>query len=218
MTSARIAVSAALVLSPGIPPTAAVVRAAVAAGVPVLAEAQLGLDALAGVPVRRGHRHQRQDHGHRAARASDAAAGRRMRRGGQHRPAALAKWRAATPQPAVAGGGAVVVPAARLPRPRRRPSGSSPTSLPTISTAIRTSRPTTPTRRGSLRAPIGPSCWVSNLDDPDVAADDRRRPGASPGLLGGARCPRRCLVRPCRRPVDAGRAPAAAARGAAAPG
>lgn len=47
---ARIARCAALVLSPGIPPTAAVVRAAVDAGVPVLAEAQLGLDALAGVP------------------------------------------------------------------------------------------------------------------------------------------------------------------------
>lgn len=47
---ARVARSAALVLSPGIPPTAAVVRAALEAGVPVLAEAQIGLDALAGVP------------------------------------------------------------------------------------------------------------------------------------------------------------------------
>ncbi|MBK7595556.1 MAG: UDP-N-acetylmuramoyl-L-alanine--D-glutamate ligase [Gemmatimonadetes bacterium] len=47
---ARIGRCAALILSPGIPPTAAVVRAAVDAGVPVLAEAQLGLDALAGVP------------------------------------------------------------------------------------------------------------------------------------------------------------------------
>lgn len=46
----RIGRSAALVLSPGIPPTAGVVRAALAAEVPVLAEAQLGLDALAGVP------------------------------------------------------------------------------------------------------------------------------------------------------------------------
>ncbi|MBP6442920.1 MAG: UDP-N-acetylmuramoyl-L-alanine--D-glutamate ligase [Gemmatimonadales bacterium] len=47
---ARIGRSAALILSPGIPPTAAVVRAALDVGVPVLAEAQLGLDALAGVP------------------------------------------------------------------------------------------------------------------------------------------------------------------------
>lgn len=47
---ARIARCSALILSPGIPPTAAVVLAAVDAGVPVLAEAQLGLDALAGVP------------------------------------------------------------------------------------------------------------------------------------------------------------------------
>ncbi|MBP9899712.1 MAG: UDP-N-acetylmuramoyl-L-alanine--D-glutamate ligase, partial [Gemmatimonadales bacterium] len=46
----RIGRAAALILSPGIPPTAAVVRAAVDAGVPVFAEAQLGLDALAGVP------------------------------------------------------------------------------------------------------------------------------------------------------------------------
>jgi len=47
---ARVAGSAALILSPGIPPTAPVVQAAVAAGVPVLAEAQLGLDAMPGVP------------------------------------------------------------------------------------------------------------------------------------------------------------------------
>jgi UDP-N-acetylmuramoylalanine--D-glutamate ligase len=46
----RVARSAALILSPGIPPTAGVVRAAVEAHVPVLAEAQLGLDAMAGVP------------------------------------------------------------------------------------------------------------------------------------------------------------------------
>lgn len=46
----RIAQSAALILSPGIPPEAPVVRAAVQAGVPVLAEAQLGLDALHDVP------------------------------------------------------------------------------------------------------------------------------------------------------------------------
>jgi UDP-N-acetylmuramoylalanine--D-glutamate ligase len=46
----RVARSAALVLSPGIPPTAGVVQAATAAGVPVLAEAQLGLYALAGTP------------------------------------------------------------------------------------------------------------------------------------------------------------------------
>ncbi|MEO5799433.1 MAG: UDP-N-acetylmuramoyl-L-alanine--D-glutamate ligase [Gemmatimonadales bacterium] len=47
---ARIARAQALILSPGIPPEAEVVRTAVAAGVPVLAEAQLGLDALAGIP------------------------------------------------------------------------------------------------------------------------------------------------------------------------
>lgn len=47
---ARVARSAALILSPGIPPEADVVRAAAAAAVPVLAEAQLGLDALSGVP------------------------------------------------------------------------------------------------------------------------------------------------------------------------
>ena len=47
---ARIAQCAALVLSPGIPPDAAVVRAARDASVPILAEAQLGLDALQGVP------------------------------------------------------------------------------------------------------------------------------------------------------------------------
>jgi UDP-N-acetylmuramoylalanine--D-glutamate ligase len=47
----RIARAAALVLSPGIPPTATMVRLAVAAGVPVVAEAQLGLDALTGVPA-----------------------------------------------------------------------------------------------------------------------------------------------------------------------
>ncbi len=46
----RIARSAALILSPGIPPESEVVRAATNAGIPVLAEAQLGLDALAGVP------------------------------------------------------------------------------------------------------------------------------------------------------------------------
>lgn len=47
---ARVAGSAALVLSPGIPHDAPVVRAAVEAGVPVVAEVQVGLDALAGVP------------------------------------------------------------------------------------------------------------------------------------------------------------------------
>jgi UDP-N-acetylmuramoylalanine--D-glutamate ligase len=47
----RIARAAALVLSPGMPPTAPMVRLAAAAGVPVVAEAQLGLDALAGVPA-----------------------------------------------------------------------------------------------------------------------------------------------------------------------
>ncbi|HEX3928315.1 MAG TPA: UDP-N-acetylmuramoyl-L-alanine--D-glutamate ligase [Gemmatimonadales bacterium] len=47
---ARISRSAALILSPGIPPTAPVVQAAMYANVPVLAEAQLGLDALAGIP------------------------------------------------------------------------------------------------------------------------------------------------------------------------
>ncbi|MES2124160.1 MAG: UDP-N-acetylmuramoyl-L-alanine--D-glutamate ligase [Gemmatimonadota bacterium] len=47
---ARIARSRALILSPGIPPEAEVVRTAVAAGVPVLAEAELGLAALDGVP------------------------------------------------------------------------------------------------------------------------------------------------------------------------
>ncbi len=46
----RVARAAALILSPGIPPSADVVRAATEAGVPVLAEAQLGLEALAGVP------------------------------------------------------------------------------------------------------------------------------------------------------------------------
>ena len=45
----RIRGSAALILSPGIPPDSAVVRAAIDAGVPVLAEAQLGLDAMADV-------------------------------------------------------------------------------------------------------------------------------------------------------------------------
>ena len=48
---ARIRNSAGLVLSPGIPPDAAVVRAAIDAAVPVLAEAQLGLDAMADVPA-----------------------------------------------------------------------------------------------------------------------------------------------------------------------
>lgn len=47
---ARVARSAALILSPGIPPPAPVVLAAEAADVPVLAEAQLGLDGLPGVP------------------------------------------------------------------------------------------------------------------------------------------------------------------------
>jgi UDP-N-acetylmuramoylalanine--D-glutamate ligase len=47
---ARIGRSAALILSPGIPPAAAVATAAKAAGVVVLAEAQIGLDALPGVP------------------------------------------------------------------------------------------------------------------------------------------------------------------------
>jgi len=47
----RIARAAALVLSPGIPPSATMVRLAVAAGIPVVAEAQVGLDALAGVPA-----------------------------------------------------------------------------------------------------------------------------------------------------------------------
>ena len=47
---ARVARGVALIVSPGIPPDAEVVRAAVTAGVAVLAEAQLGLDALAGVP------------------------------------------------------------------------------------------------------------------------------------------------------------------------
>ncbi|MES2307086.1 MAG: UDP-N-acetylmuramoyl-L-alanine--D-glutamate ligase [Gemmatimonadota bacterium] len=46
----RIAKCQALILSPGIPPEAEVVRTALAAAVPVLAEAQLGLDALAGIP------------------------------------------------------------------------------------------------------------------------------------------------------------------------
>ncbi len=47
---ARIGRCAALILSPGIPPAAAVVGAATDAGIPVLAEAQLGLDALTGIP------------------------------------------------------------------------------------------------------------------------------------------------------------------------
>ncbi|MEP6589766.1 MAG: UDP-N-acetylmuramoyl-L-alanine--D-glutamate ligase [Gemmatimonadota bacterium] len=47
---ARVSQSLALILSPGIPPDAAVVQAAVNAGVLVLSEAQLGFDALAGVP------------------------------------------------------------------------------------------------------------------------------------------------------------------------
>ena len=47
---ARVVASAALILSPGIPPDAAVVRAAAAAGVLILAEAQLGLDAMAEIP------------------------------------------------------------------------------------------------------------------------------------------------------------------------
>ena len=47
---ARVAANAALILSPGIPPNAAVARAAADAGVPILAEAQLGLDAMADVP------------------------------------------------------------------------------------------------------------------------------------------------------------------------
>ena len=47
---ARIARSVALVVSPGIPPTAPVVAAARANGVTVVAEAQLGLDAMPGVP------------------------------------------------------------------------------------------------------------------------------------------------------------------------
>ncbi len=46
---ARIGRSVALVLSPGIPHDAPVVRAAADAGVPVVAEVQLGLDALPGV-------------------------------------------------------------------------------------------------------------------------------------------------------------------------
>ncbi|HET9134929.1 MAG TPA: UDP-N-acetylmuramoyl-L-alanine--D-glutamate ligase [Gemmatimonadales bacterium] len=46
----RIAHCAALVLSPGIPPEAPAVRAALDAGIPVIAEAQLGLDALGDVP------------------------------------------------------------------------------------------------------------------------------------------------------------------------
>lgn len=48
---ARVAASAALVLSPGVPPTAPVVTTAVTADIPVLAEAQVGLDAMAGVPT-----------------------------------------------------------------------------------------------------------------------------------------------------------------------
>jgi UDP-N-acetylmuramoylalanine--D-glutamate ligase len=47
----RVAASAALILSPGIPPDAAVVRAAADARVPILAEAQLGLDAMPAVPA-----------------------------------------------------------------------------------------------------------------------------------------------------------------------
>ena len=47
----RIAASAALVLSPGIPPEAPPVAAARAAGVPILAEAQLGLGAMAEIPA-----------------------------------------------------------------------------------------------------------------------------------------------------------------------
>lgn len=46
--SARVEGAQALVLSPGIPPTAAIVQTARAAGVPIISEAQLGLDALAG--------------------------------------------------------------------------------------------------------------------------------------------------------------------------
>jgi UDP-N-acetylmuramoylalanine--D-glutamate ligase len=47
---ARVARAVALVVSPGIPPDADVLRTARAAGVPVVAEAQLGLDALGRVP------------------------------------------------------------------------------------------------------------------------------------------------------------------------
>jgi UDP-N-acetylmuramoylalanine--D-glutamate ligase len=48
---ARVARAATLVVSPGIPPDAPVVRAAVEAGIPILAEAQLGLEALGGAAV-----------------------------------------------------------------------------------------------------------------------------------------------------------------------
>ncbi len=47
---ARIARSVALVVSPGIPPDAAVVASARAAGVEIVAEAQLGLDLMGGIP------------------------------------------------------------------------------------------------------------------------------------------------------------------------
>jgi len=47
----RIRRSAALVLSPGIPPDSPVIRAAIATGMAVLAEAQLGLDAMVDVPA-----------------------------------------------------------------------------------------------------------------------------------------------------------------------
>lgn len=47
---ARVAASAALILSPGIPPDAIVVRAAAEAGVSILAEAQLGLNAMEEIP------------------------------------------------------------------------------------------------------------------------------------------------------------------------
>ncbi|MGH7522818.1 MAG: UDP-N-acetylmuramoyl-L-alanine--D-glutamate ligase [Gemmatimonadales bacterium] len=47
----RVVRSAALILSPGIPPDAGVVRAASIAGVPILAEVQLGFDALPDVPA-----------------------------------------------------------------------------------------------------------------------------------------------------------------------
>jgi UDP-N-acetylmuramoylalanine--D-glutamate ligase len=47
---ARIAQSMALVLSPGIPPDANVATSARSAGVPIVAEARVGLDAMPGVP------------------------------------------------------------------------------------------------------------------------------------------------------------------------
>ena len=161
---------------PGCRPKPPRCRAARDAGVPVLAEAELGLRCLAGITGAGHHRDQREDDDHRAHGAPPGGRRAASRVGGQHRAAALgggARGRSArTGSPSSSRRSSCTTC-----RPLARPSASSPTSRPTTSTDTRRSPSTTPTRRQLFR----------NATDASDLDHERRRPGGAAHGGPGAR-------------------------------